>query len=728
MASAIGATGAYERGQGFESELLGCVGLSGNGIIRSLGTERSGLKSTGTMAKSREPVFGKPSLYLIGSVKSLPPVTMVMVSDSDLEPVWDYYVKNFHYLGYQKLLGHRLKYLALIQDHPVAALSWSAPALKITDRDRFIGWSDDQRKTHLDRIANNSRFLILPWVNVRNLASHVLSLNIKRLVKDWEQRFGKKLWLLETFVDPSRYAGTSYKAANWKCIGRTNGFGKQGRGYVHHGSSKEVYVYVVEPCFREIIGCEKKPFRPLHRPASLEKAEELTMILRHTDWNPELVPWMTLTEEDVQNMADELVKFHEQFLSCYGRIEHHRLGLAYISGLISNKEAKSVEPIALDFLGQGGVRPLQRFMKNCRWDHEAMELKNQVMLSGTISDSAGMITTDSCENVKKGKESVGVSRQYCGSMGKVENCQSGVFVGYSSKKGYGLLASRLYMTEVWFSPEYEKRRKDNLVPQDLSFNTKPQIALELIKKIADSKLFDAKWIGCDATFGSDIHFLESLPETYFYFADIRANTQIFLKKSKAGVPPYKGRGRPPKKVKLLPGQPLPQTVAKIARSAKFRWKTVVLAEGAKGPIVAKVARRRVYPSREGLPRHYSVWLFLRKDPDGRIKFSLSNAPKEMPLSEMCEASIMRWPIEQCFEEGKDQLGMDHYEHRSWTAWHRHMIYICLALHFLLRLRIRFKKNSGVDSRPSKEAGGRDFSTSFNHPSGSNRTGNISYTA
>jgi len=668
--------------------------LGGSGAICPFGTKnRKAFESMAaiTITNRKRAVFKEPSLFLIGSVKALPPVTMLLVSGSDLEPVWDYYVKSFHYLGYQKLLGHRLKYLAVIEDHPVAALSWSAPALKIIDRDRFIGWSDEQRMAHLDRIANNSRFLILPWVNVRNLASHVLSLNIKRLVKDWEQRFGRKLWLLETFVDPSRYKGTSYKAANWHQIGKTNGFGKQGRGYVHHGSIKEVYVYVLEPRFRDIIGCEKKPCRPFHRPASLEKVEALTMILRHADWHPQLVPCMTLTEDDVRTMADELVKFHEPFHCCYGRIEHHRLGLAYISGLISNKEAKSVEPIALDFLGKGGVRPLQRFMKTCRWDREEMELKNQISLSVTISDPDGMFTVDSCENAKKGKESVGVARQYCGSMGKVENCQSGLFLGYSSKKGYGLLTSQLYMPVVWFSPEYEKRRKDNLVPQDLSFKSKPHIALELIKKIADSKLFSARWIGCDATFGSDIHFLESLPKEYFFFADVRATTQVFLKKPQTELPPYKGRGRRPKKVKLLPGQPLPQSLTDIAQSAKFRWKPVVLAEGAKGPIIAKVARLRVYPSREGLPRNYSLWLFMRKNPDGRLKFSLSNAPKNMPLSEMCKASIMRWPIEQCFEEGKEQLGMDHYEHRSWPAWHRHMTYICLALHFLLRLRIRFKK-------------------------------------
>ena len=524
---------AYERGHGFHLDPQGWISPSGNGIIRSFRPEGSTVsKSMAIMAKRREPVLEKPSLYLIGSVKSLPAVTMMLVSGSDLEPVWDYYVKQFHYLGYRNLLGHRLKYLALIKDHPVAALSWSAAAWKISDRDRFIGWSEDQRNTHLDRIANNSRFLILPWVNVRNLASHVLSLNMKRLVKDWEQRFGKRLWLLETYVDPSRYQATSYKAANWKCIGKTTGFGKQGRGYVHHGCIKQVYVYVLEPRFRQIIGCEQKPYDPFHRPPSLQKAEELTMILRHADWNPQLVAWMNLTEEDVAIMADELVKFHEQFHHCYGRLEHHRLGLAYISGLISNKDAKSVEPIALDFLGKTGVRPLQRFMKNCRWDHEEMELKHQILLSEIISEPAGMITTDSSEFVKKGKESVGVSRQYCGVMGKVENCQSGVFVGYSSKKGYGLLASRLYMPKIWFSPEYEKRRNDNLVPEQLCFETKVQIALDLIKNMTDSKRFEAKWIGCDATFGSDIHFLESVPKNLFYFADIRANTQVFLKKPK----------------------------------------------------------------------------------------------------------------------------------------------------------------------------------------------------
>ena len=302
---------------------------------------------------------------ITGTLESLRPIALELVSHSHIEPLWDQLVSRYHYLGYRKLLGHRLKYLAFIQDRPVAALSWSAPALRLRVRDRYIGWSDEQRKTYLDRIASNSRFLILPWVDIPNLASYVLSLNIDRLTKDWEQRFNRTLWLLESFVDPRHFKGTSYKAANWKFIGHTYGSGKQGKGYFYHGCVKEVYVYVLEPNFRKIIGCEQKPYDPFQRPPpSLRKMEDLQMILRHAGWSPDLIPWVELTEQDVQAIADELVAFHKQFHDGFGRIEHHRLGLAYFSGLISNLNAKSAEPIALEFLDKRAVRPMQRFMKS----------------------------------------------------------------------------------------------------------------------------------------------------------------------------------------------------------------------------------------------------------------------------------------------------------------------------------------------------------------------------
>jgi SRSO17 transposase len=634
---------------------------------------------------------------LISDIKNLlPSISLEQVSHTIHESLWDYLVSKYHYLGYQKLLGHRLKYLAFVDERPIAAFSWSAPALKLRYRDNFIGWSDEQRKLHLKRIANNTRFLIPNWVHVPNLASHLLSKCIQRLNRDWQNNFNYSLWCLETFVDPQRFKATSYKAANWQFLGPTQGSTKQGQGYIHHGIIKEVYFYVLNPHFRKLIGCRQKPCSPHRPPLSPKRMEELEMILRHADWDSDVMPCMDLTEQDVEEMAENLVKFHHEF-----------------SGLLSNNKAKSIEPIALKFLGQQSVRSQQRFMKTYSWDLEAMENRHLTMLSESISCPNGMINTDSSEFLKKGKESVGVARQYCGEAGKTDNCQSGVFVGYSSTKGYGLLTSQLYMPEIWFTEEYDARRLFNLVPSDLEFQTKPQIALALINKVAGTGLFPAKWIGCDATFGSDISFLNSLPQQMYYFAGIRSNTQVFLEKPEVGLPPYKGRGPKPKKRKVLPSQPGPQAVSKIAQSENTRWAPVILAEGAKGPIVAEVVALRVYLSRDALPEDNACWLFIRRTQDGQIKYAISNAPEDIPFSELCEASTMRWPIEQCFEEGKSHLGMGDYEHRSWPAWHRHMMYVFLGLHFLLRLRLENKKKSCVNSTSSTEIDSRSITAGIN---------------
>jgi SRSO17 transposase len=151
--------------------------------------------------------------------------------------------------------------------------------------------------------------------------------------------------------------------------------------------------------------------------------------------------------------------------------------------------------------------------------------------------------------------------------------------------------------------------------------------------------FPAKWIGADSAFGSDIEFLDALPKERFYFAAIKSDTQVFTKKPKVGLPPYKGRGRRPTKPKILPGQPKPRSVAEIAKSDRVSWKPVVVAEGATGPIIAKVARIRVYLSRDGLPVGDQQWLFFRKNTDGEIKYAISNAPKETSLSETVEGAM-----------------------------------------------------------------------------------------
>jgi len=149
-------------------------------------------------------------------------------------------------------------------------------------------------------------------------------------------------------------------------------------------------------------------------------------------------------------------------------------------------------------------------------------------------------------------------------------------------------------------------------------------------------------------------------------------------------------------MQALKNEDAPVNVSKIAENTELEWKTVILAEGAKGPIIAKICCLRVVEYRDGLPGK-DLWLFIRRDADGKTRYALSNAPHDISPDELKRASTMRWPIEQCFEDGKKHLGMDHYELRSWPGWNRHMTYVFIALLFLLQLRFKgLKKNSIAD--------------------------------
>lgn len=156
--------------------------------------------------------------------------------------VWDGLMSEHHYLGFKSLIGSSIRYVAMIEDRWLALLGWSAAALKCQPRDAWIGWSQAVQWQRLPLIVNNARFLILPDIHVPNLASKILSLNLKRLPQDWEHIYGHPVLIAETFVDTSRFTGACYKAANWLYLGQTSGYGKHSSRYVHHGRSKAVFV------------------------------------------------------------------------------------------------------------------------------------------------------------------------------------------------------------------------------------------------------------------------------------------------------------------------------------------------------------------------------------------------------------------------------------------------------------------------------------------------------
>jgi len=622
---------------------------------------------------------------LAGSLKEFHPITIYLVSDTELELVWDHMVRNYHYLGYHKMIGPRIKYLACYGDAPVAALSYNRAALKVGARDRYLCWDEEQKLKLLPHVVNNNRFLILPWVHIRYLASHLLSRTCKLLLKDWPARFSTEPYLVETFVDMDRYRGTCYKAANWRYLGETRGFSKEGKVFVYHGRKKAVYAYLLNKDFPRLIASY-----PHQRRAPKVREKVVNMQLAKADWSPELLSEVGLDADHVPELGGMLNDFLDPFRECCQRRDQRRNGEIFIKGVLSDLDRKSIEPIALRY--EVGVRGMQLFMENSPFSDARMMQIYKKELSSRVNHPEGMLSVDSTEFVKKGKHSVGVVRQHCGRLGKTENCQSAVFIGYASDLGYGLVSYRLFMPEKWFTKEYESLRKKCCVPDDVTFKTKPEMATEMLKDAFNSGLFKAKWIGCDSLFGASKIFLDGLPKECWYFADIHCPTLVWRDRPEVALPEYNGRGQRPTRLKAS-FPPVP--VSQIATDDSIPWERVILAEGSQGPIVADVKVLRVIERRDNLPGH-DVWLYIRRFRDGKLKFSLSNAPTDTPKEELHRAANLRWPIEQCFEETKSYLGMGHCEARSWNAWHRHIMFVLIAHLFILEVRQHFKKNGRTD--------------------------------
>ena len=606
---------------------------------------------------------------------------------------WRDLLEAHHYLGAPELVGANLKYLVYGREGELlGALGWQSAVYHLGCRDRLLGWNAAQRERWLERVVNGVRFLLLPWVKVPHLASVILGESLPRLQHDWRRHYGVPVGLVESFVDPRRFSGVSYRAANWLAIGQTRGFAKRQGKFVHHGQTKEVYVYVLEPRLRRWVHAD--PQQPLLTRAYLlaqRAGESPSPLTRRTQmknliesWQPKLPPSWDLSADDLATVVPELNAFTDLFHGAFKRIEPEEHFELYLQGLLSHTERKNSEAMALALDGPETVRSLQRFMSDYQWDEPWMRQQHWKLTAALLSDKQGVWSIDASEFAKKGKESVGVAPMSCGALGKRANCQSGVFICYASAQGHALLDSRLYLPQCWFEPAYAERFQRCGIPQGTPFQTKPQLATDLLQRLLDEKLFAGQWITCDCSFGNNEAFLEALPKDFYYLAEIACTRKVWVAKA-PGHPKLEKQGG---------------TVESLtAVRALLHWETHKVAEGEKGPVVAGFARVRVYLNAERTAES-ERWLVLRNDPDNQIKYYLSNAPAEIAMAELVRVSAARWPIERCFEEDKSELGLDHYEHRSWKAWHRHMRLVFVAQLFLLRLRKIFKKNSDLDPAPS----------------------------
>lgn len=191
---------------------------------------------------------------ITGALRELQPVEFEQVRRTPDEPLFNSLMEQYHYLAYEQPVGEHLKFLAWAQGRPIACLAWSSAPRHLGSRDRYIGWSAEARRRNIRFIAYNTRFLILPWVAVPHLASHLLSRMAQRLSADWKRIYGHPIYFLETFVDPERFRGTCYRAANWVLLGRTTGRGKDDQSNRPNRSIKEVLGYPLTRRFRQLLG------------------------------------------------------------------------------------------------------------------------------------------------------------------------------------------------------------------------------------------------------------------------------------------------------------------------------------------------------------------------------------------------------------------------------------------------------------------------------------------
>ena len=407
------------------------------------------------------------------------------------------------------------------------------------------------------------------------------------------------------------------------------------------------------------------------------------------------IPTFDLTPCDVDGFMEELWEFQSVFHDCFARSEPRAHFFDYMVGQFSKLERKSIEPMALQVEG-GTIRGLQRFISDVHWDEEQMRWNDHQLVAEELGEPDGVLMFDETGFVKKGKDSVGVARQYCGTLGKVENCQVGVFAGYASRQGYALVDKRLFLPEVWWTDAYAARRTRCNVPDELTFQSKPQLAAAMLEAMAQEGLLPFKYIVADCLYGNSPTFLDAVDACVGRTAlvAIPSETRCWLQRPRTADKHYryKGEARAKRVVELGSAPCMVATVAaSLPASSWYRRK---VSEGTKGPIVYEFARQRVTLCKDGLPER-TVWLVIKRTTGVEKTYSyyISNAPASTPLRTFVWLSSVRWAVEQCFEEAKTELGMAHYEVRKYPGWHHHMLTTMLAHFFLWHLKLRLGKKS-----------------------------------
>jgi SRSO17 transposase len=364
-------------------------------------------------------------------------------------------------------------------------------------------------------------------------------------------------------------------------------------------------------------------------------------------------------------MIKHLRRFLYPYLPLFGRSENRTNADLTIQGLLSNLPRKSVEPLA-EF-HDVPRRALQRFVGAGSWRYGPLIDLLCEQVARELGRPDGVLIIDPTSFPKKGTDSVGVARQWCGRLGKVENCQVGVFLSYASSEGHTLIDERLYLPEEWCGDA--ARRERCYVPEGVVFRTSWELADEMLAARAPS--IPHAWILGDDEFGRPGEFRDRLDTRgERYMLDVPSTTSVKV----LGQVPHPGR------------RPNPVHASAWAEALEPKdWTLYTVRDGAKGPLQVEAAWTRVLTNRahEGRKPNWSreeILLVIRTVGQCvETKYLLTNAGVDCPLEEKVRAACTRWRVEDCFERAKGEVGLAQYEVRSWTGWHHHMTLSLIAL-------------------------------------------------
>jgi SRSO17 transposase len=422
--------------------------------------------------------------------------------------------------------------------------------------------------------------------------------------------------------------------------------------------------------------------------------------------------------EGETDLEADFAAFHARFGGLFVRSEAREQIGTYLRGLMGEVARKNCWQMA-PRVGQERPDRLQRLLYRTKWEAKKARDILQGFVIEEFGEPGGIGVVDETGFEKCGDRSVGVKRQYTGTAGKVTNCQVGVFVSYASSRGHVFLDRRLYLPEEWC--EDQERRSKAYVPRDVKFQTKPQLALEMLRHAWDQGV-PMKWVVGDEVYGDAGYLRKGISDgRRRYVLSVSVPTLVWLRRPKVEPEQRSESGRLRRKARLAEGAASPLTVPAVAASwPAEQWERLTVAEGEKGPIVYDWARQRVVESQQGLPGE-TVWLLVRrsvKDPTD-LAYYLSNAPKKTPLLTLAQVAAARWTIEQCFREAKGETGLDEYEVRLWHSWYRHITLVMMAHAWLasVRWRAHEKKGGGQRRGPAGCGARRDDSPRGARPPG-----------